>query len=100
MVRKPRNAMAISMRPTWDHDLNWQSAARCRNSDATVFFAPTHLETKDERVQREGRAKAICSECGVRRACLDFAIVTRESHGIWGGLNEIERRHAVTHQAV
>ena len=100
MVRKPRDATAISMRPTWDHDLEWQSAARCRGSDATLFFAPTHLESKDERVLREARAKSICSECRVRRECLDFAIVTREPHGIWGGLNEIERRHAVTHKAV
>jgi WhiB family redox-sensing transcriptional regulator len=28
----------------------------------------------------------------VRRECLDFALSTREPHGIWGGLNEIERR--------
>jgi len=88
------------MRPTWDHDLNWQSDAGCRGSDANLFFSPTHVETKEERVSRESRAKAICAECSVRRSCLDFAIVTREPHGIWGGLNEIERRHASQRKAV
>ena len=88
------------MRPTWDHDLNWQNEAGCRGSDANLFFSPTHVETKDERVARESRAKAICAECSVRRACLDFAIVTREPHGIWGGLNELERRHASQRTAV
>ena len=28
----------------------------------------------------------------MRRECLDYALRIREPHGIWGGLNEIERR--------
>jgi WhiB family transcriptional regulator, redox-sensing transcriptional regulator len=88
------------MRPTWDLNLVWQSDAGCRGSDANLFFSPTHVETKEERASRESRAKSICEACAVRRACLDFAIVTREPHGIWGGLNELERRHAVERRAV
>ena len=98
-MSKAREATVTSMRPTWEFDLSWQSDARCRGSDSTVFFSPTHAESKDERVGRESKAKAICSECAVSRACLAFAIVTREPHGIWGGLNEIERRQMVTHKA-
>ncbi len=82
------------MRQTWDLELNWQRKAGCRGSDANLFFSPTHLETKDERQAREMAAKAICSDCAVRRPCLEFALVTREPHGIWGGLNELERRQA------
>jgi WhiB family redox-sensing transcriptional regulator len=88
------------MRQTWDLDLSWQTEAACRGSDANVFFSPPHVETKEERVARESRAKAICGECAVRRACLDFSIVTREPHGIWGGLNELERRHVAERTAV
>lgn len=88
------------MRPTWDWNLVWQSEAGCRGSDANLFFSPTHVETKDERTARESRAKSICAECSVRRDCLAFALETREPHGIWGGLNEIERRHAVERRAV
>jgi WhiB family redox-sensing transcriptional regulator len=34
----------------------------------------------------------VCHTCPVRRECLDFALRIREPYGIWGGLNEIERR--------
>jgi WhiB family redox-sensing transcriptional regulator len=89
------------MRQTWDLDTTWQFQAGCRGSDANLFFAPTSTaESKDERVLREARAKAICLSCKVRAACLDFALATREPHGIWGGLNELERRHALSRQAV
>ena len=27
-----------------------------------------------------------------QRACLEYAIRIREPHGIWGGLNEVERK--------
>jgi WhiB family transcriptional regulator, redox-sensing transcriptional regulator len=73
----------------------WQMKAACRGPQATVFFPPTQFERKDEKLEREGRAKAICETCSVRRACLDYAIEIREPHGIWGGLNEVERKHAV-----
>ena len=100
MAHRTRDAAAISMRQTWELEVNWQSDARCRGSDANLFFSPTHMESKEERHAREGRAKVICSDCAVRRQCLDFALATRESHGIWGGLNELERRHAMARQAV
>jgi len=41
---------------------------------------------------RERQVKAVCASCPVRRDCLNFALRIREPHGIWGGLNEIERR--------
>jgi len=28
----------------------------------------------------------------VRPECLEYALEVRETHGIWGGLNEMERR--------
>jgi WhiB family redox-sensing transcriptional regulator len=57
-----------------------------------VFFPPHHIERKDERLSRERRAKAICASCPVLEPCLDYALTIREPHGIWGGLNETERR--------
>ena len=95
MARRSEPAAAKPMRQTWDLDLGWQSQAGCRGSDANLFFSPIHLETKEERHHREDQAKSICSDCAVRTRCLEFALVTRETHGIWGGLNELERRHAV-----
>jgi WhiB family redox-sensing transcriptional regulator len=71
---------------------SWQVKAACRGPQAAVFFPPSHFERKDEKAEREGRAKQICTSCVVRRECLDYAMAIREPHGIWGGQNEIERK--------
>jgi WhiB family redox-sensing transcriptional regulator len=70
----------------------WQDRAACKGPQAAVFFPPPQFERKDEKEEREERAKAICATCPVRRPCLDYAISIREPHGIWGGLNELERK--------
>ena len=71
---------------------SWQLKAACRGPQAEVFFPPAHAERKEEKLQREDRAKAICKTCSVRVECLEYAVRIREPHGIWGGLNEMERR--------
>jgi WhiB family redox-sensing transcriptional regulator len=43
-------------------------------------------------LERELVAKRICASCGVREECLEAALARHESYGIWGGLNEFERR--------
>lgn len=70
----------------------WQHKAACRGPQAVAFFPPSHTERKEERVEREARAKAICMQCIVVGECLDYAVEIREPHGIWGGKNESERR--------
>ncbi|MGH9189850.1 MAG: WhiB family transcriptional regulator [Acidimicrobiales bacterium] len=70
----------------------WQNQAACKGPQAAVFFPPSRTERKDDRDARERRAKSICASCPVRVACLDYAVRIREPHGIWGGLNESERR--------
>lgn len=78
---------------------SWQGKAACRGPQASLFFPPSHFERKDDKEYREGRAKAICANCPVRRACLDYAVRIREPHGIWGGLNEVERKQLWGRQA-
>lgn len=73
----------------------WQVKAACRGPQAAVFFPPSSFERKDEKEARETRAKAICGSCPVRKPCLDYAIRIREPHGIWGGLNEVERKQVL-----
>ena len=41
------------------------------------------------------RAKAVCQVCPVRVECTEYAMTIREPYGIWGGLTETERRHAL-----
>lgn len=57
-----------------------------------MFFPPPQFERKDEKLDRERRAKAICATCSVCEECLEYAVRIREPHGIWGGLNEVERK--------
>lgn len=73
-------------------EMEWQLKAACRGPQAEVFFPPPVTERKDEKLERENRAKAICGQCSVNDECLDYALQIREQHGIWGGLNEAERR--------
>lgn len=73
-------------------DTTWQMKAACRGPQAAVFFPPPQFERKDEKLEREARAKEICQTCAVKEPCLDYAVSIREPHGIWGGLNENERK--------
>jgi WhiB family redox-sensing transcriptional regulator len=77
----------------------WQVKAACRGPQAAVFFPPSHAERKEEKASREIRAKAICQQCHVRGDCLEYAIRIREPHGIWGGLNEVERKTVLDRRA-
>ncbi len=72
-------------------EVSWRLLAQCRDEAAVHFFAPSHFERKDEKDRRETSARALCRVCPVREQCLDYALSAREPHGIWGGLNELER---------
>jgi WhiB family redox-sensing transcriptional regulator len=71
---------------------NWQQDGACRSGMATDFYPPMHAERKHERLARERRAKSVCAACPVQAACLEHAISVDERYGIWGGLNQDERR--------
>jgi len=77
-------AEAPSLRELW-------AAGACRTADPDLWFGPD-AEFVTARRQREAQAKEICAGCPVRDACLAYALDTREAYGIWGGLNEDERR--------
>jgi WhiB family transcriptional regulator, redox-sensing transcriptional regulator len=77
---------------TSDWMTGWQFRAACRGEESALFFAPSYFERKEEKDGREARAKSICARCVVRPDCLEYALRIREPHGIWGGLNEYERR--------
>lgn len=79
-------------------DDNWQLEAACRGPQSVVFFPPSQFERKEDKLHREARAKEICTDCDVRSDCLDYALSIREPHGIWGGLNEVERKSLLTQQ--
>lgn len=79
---------------------SWQRKAACRGPRADLFFPPNHFEKKADRLNRERQAKAICATCPVSQACLQYAIDIREQFGVWGGLNEVERKELFSEEAI
>ncbi len=78
---------------------SWRVNAQCRRDNAVHFFAPAHFEHKAEKDLREGVARSLCRACPVQQACLQYSLDVQELHGIWGGLNELERRRALRKRA-
>ena len=74
-------------------DDDWQLRSACRGPQSAIFFPPAAFERKADKIQREAQAKEICRTWPVKRPCLDYAVSIREQHGIWGGLNEAERKN-------
>ena len=70
----------------------WQYNALCRQHSSNLFFPPATFEKKEDREKREAKAKAVCNGCPVKVNCLEEAKEIEEPFGIWGGLNEVERK--------
>jgi len=68
---------------------HWRQYARCLGADPELFYPSS--ESEDAALD----AKAICAVCPVREPCLEHAITYREKQGVWGGLDERERRRLV-----
>jgi WhiB family redox-sensing transcriptional regulator len=75
--------------------LDWWERAACRDADPDLFFPVSSVGPGHDEVER---AKAVCAGCEVRRQCLQFALATRQAHGVWGGTTEEERRLRVPAQ--
>ena len=67
--------------------LSWRQRAACRGVNPDVFYPASDEDAEP--------AKAICEECSVRQACLEYALANRERDGIWRGATERERRRII-----
>ena len=74
---------------------DWWEAAACRTADPDLFFPVSSVGPGRDEV---ARAKEVCAGCRVLRQCLQFALATRQAHGVWGGTTEEERRLRVPSQ--
>ncbi|MEV3931244.1 MULTISPECIES: WhiB family transcriptional regulator [unclassified Streptomyces] len=68
---------------------NWRMHAACREEDPDLFFpigssGPALVQVED--------AKAVCGACPVRDQCLEWALENGQDAGVWGGMDENERR--------
>ena len=62
----------------------FKQLGKCNNIDPDLFYPERGGSVKE--------AKAVCAECPVMDACLEYAVVNKEKFGIWGGKSERERR--------
>lgn len=63
---------------------HWRFKALCRGEDTNLFFLP--------RGDPSRVARSICERCPVRAECLNEALTNKEFAGVWGGMDEKERR--------
>lgn len=68
---------------------DWRHRAVCRDEETSLFFpkgntGPWLLVIEE--------AKAVCRTCPVMQNCGEWALEQRIQEGIWGGLDEAERR--------
>jgi WhiB family transcriptional regulator, redox-sensing transcriptional regulator len=71
-----------------EHD-DWRKHAACRDTDPDLFFP---VGTTGPAIEQIENAKAVCRQCEVQKPCLEYALVTNQDSGIWGGTSEEERR--------
>jgi WhiB family redox-sensing transcriptional regulator len=67
----------------------WLPQARCIGQDPDLFFP---VGSAEPALAQTSRAKEICGGCPVRADCLEWSLVTCQDAGVWGGLDEEERR--------
>jgi WhiB family redox-sensing transcriptional regulator len=73
-------------------DDGWQREAACQGASPELFF-PVGRSPLGR--AEAWAAKRICNRCPVQTPCLEWAIRTGESTGVWGGMTEEERREEV-----
>lgn len=75
--------------------MSWREQAACAGRGPDAFFASdlnVYKTHKGETQDRYPAARLVCAECPVRLDCLEFALETGQDKGLWGGLDEYERR--------
>ena len=70
--------------PFDDSPTAWMAQGNCRNYPPATFFPSDGVGVD--------RARAICKGCDQATTCLEYALVERIDHGVWGGCSERERR--------
>jgi WhiB family redox-sensing transcriptional regulator len=70
---------------------DWRADSACLGAEPDLFFPIAVGEAASTQI---ARALRICDGCRVRQQCLEFAMRTGESHGIWGGTTPDDRVRA------
>ncbi|KID28650.1 WhiB family transcriptional regulator [Prauserella rugosa] len=69
--------------------MDWRHRAACRDEDPELFFP---VGTSGPALSQVTAAKAVCHRCTVAADCLAWALASGQDAGVWGGMDEDERR--------
>jgi WhiB family redox-sensing transcriptional regulator len=69
--------------------VDWTNRAACLSAEPETFFP---IGSTGKALDEVSAAKAICRTCAVLDECRAYALATRQPFGVWGGLDEEERR--------
>lgn len=67
----------------------WLPDAACIGTDPELFFPVGSSAPAQEQTSL---ARSVCGGCRVRTECLEWSLATCQDAGVWGGLDEEERR--------
>lgn len=67
----------------------WRVDAACAGTSPVLFFP---VGTTGAAIDQIESAKVVCRTCPVQGPCLEYALLTNQDSGVWGGLAEEERR--------
>lgn len=73
------------LRQVAESELDWQSEALCAQTDPEAFFPDLHAQAR--------QAIRVCQKCPVIKQCHNYAVVTQQEHGVWGGKDFTIRRN-------
>jgi WhiB family transcriptional regulator, redox-sensing transcriptional regulator len=73
-------------------DTTWMHHGNCRDEPPAMFFPSDGVGVEI--------ARRLCATCPVREPCLEYALVNRIDHGVWGGASERERRRILKRRRV
>lgn len=67
----------------------------CQNAP-DMFFPETN---EDNAVKMYTLARILCKSCPIVTHCLEYALDTEQTEGMWGGLSPVERRRLLRKRA-
>jgi WhiB family redox-sensing transcriptional regulator len=82
-------ALSLQAEPISVERDDWRDHAACRDTTPDLFFP---VGTTGPALEQIAEAKAVCLQCPAQQPCLEFALVTNQDSGVWGGTSEEERR--------
>ncbi len=71
----------------------WTEQALCAGRNPRIWYPVDDRTYRTEVADSYAYARTICNQCPVLEQCLQYALSTGETNGMWGGATPAERRN-------